>query len=129
VQLWNPTTGTEVGRPTLVAVAPVASISFDATGDTLATTGGSGDPAKLWRTSTLQQFGATFPGDPGQWGNAAYTPDGSRLVVSYEDGTGDVWPTSLAAWEQHVCAVAGRNLTDEEWRRFVGSRSYAKTCS
>jgi hypothetical protein len=75
------------------------------------------------------KFGATFPGDPGQWGNAAYTPDGSRLVVSYEDGTGDVWPTSLAAWEQHVCAVAGRNLTDEEWRRFVGSRSYAKTCS
>ena len=98
VQIWNPETGTEIGRPTLVAAAPVASISFDPTGDTFATSGGSDGLAKLWRTSTLQQFGATFPGDPGQWGNAVYTPDGSRLVVVYEDGTGDVWPTSPTAW-------------------------------
>ena len=128
VQLWNPSTGTEIGRPTLVAAAPVASISFDPTGDTFATTGGSDGVAKLWRSSTLQQFGATFPGNPGQWGSAAYTPDGSRLVVSYQDGTGDVWPTSLAAWEQHACGVAGRSFTHEEWLRFIGSRSYAKTC-
>jgi hypothetical protein len=83
---------------------------------------------KLWRTSTLQQFGAAFPGDPGQWATARYTPNGSVLVVSYEDETGDVWPASVQAWEQHACAVAGRSFTYEEWRRFVGGRAYAKTC-
>jgi WD40 repeat protein/DNA-binding SARP family transcriptional activator len=128
VQLWNPTTGRELGRPTLVAAAPVASISFAPTGDTFATTGGSDGLMKLWRTSTLQQFGAAFPGDPGQWGTARYTPDGSALVVAYEDETGDVWPASVQAWEQHACAVAGRSFTHEEWRRFVGGRAYAKTC-
>jgi WD40 repeat protein len=128
VQLWNPATGREVGRPTLVAAAPVASISFDPAGDTFATAGGSDGLAKLWRTSTLQQFGASLPGDRGMWGNARYTGDGSLLVVVDEDGVGEVWPTSLAAWEQHACAVAGRSFTREEWHRFVGGRAYAKTC-
>jgi DNA-binding SARP family transcriptional activator/WD40 repeat protein len=128
VQLWDVAKGRELGRPTLVAAAPVASISFDPGGDTFATTGGSDGLAKLWRTSTLQQYGATFPGDPGTWGTARYTPDGTRLVVVYEDGTGNVWPTSLATWEQHACLVAGRSFTKEEWRRFVGGRPYQATC-
>jgi hypothetical protein len=28
---------------------------------------------------------------------------------------------------RHVCNVAGRNLTREEWSRFVGNRPYAGT--
>jgi WD40 repeat protein len=128
VQLWNPTNGREVGRPTLVAAAPVASISFDSTGDTFATTGGSDGLAKLWRTSTLQQFGATFPGDPGSWGTARFTGGGSQLVVAYDDDPGKVWPTSVGAWKRHACSVAGRSFTREEWRRFVGDRPYASTC-
>lgn len=128
VQLWNPADGHEVGRPTLVAAAPVASISFDPTGDMFATTGGSDGLAKLWRTSTLQQFGATFPGDRGMWGSARFADAGSHLVVTYEDGAGEIWPTSLETWKRHACAVAGRNFTREEWRRFVGRRAYAETC-
>lgn len=128
VQLWNPETGSEIGRPTLVATAPVASISFSPSGDEFATAGGSDGLVKLWVTETRQQFGATFPGDPGQWGAALHTPDGSKLVVVYEDGTGFIWPVSLRAWQDHACAVAGRNLTREEWSRFVGDRDYSTVC-
>ena len=78
--------------------------------------------------ATQQQFGATLPGDPGQSGNARYTPDGSKLIVVYRDGKGFVWPVSLRAWEDHACAVAGRNFTREEWSRFVGGRSYTRVC-
>jgi WD40 repeat protein len=128
VQLWSPATGAQIGHPTLVAAAPVASIAFDPTGETFATAGGSDGLAKLWTTRTQQQFGATFPGDPGHWGNARYTPDGSKLIVVYDDGKGFVWPVSLRAWEDHACAVAGRNLTREEWSRFVGGRRYLNVC-
>ena len=82
----------------------------------LLTAGGSDELAKLWDTKTLQQFGSTFPGDPGQWGNAEFTPDASKLVVVYADGTGFSWPISVKAWEKHACRVAGRNFTAEEWR-------------
>jgi WD40 repeat protein/class 3 adenylate cyclase/energy-coupling factor transporter ATP-binding protein EcfA2 len=128
VQFWNPDTGAQIGHATLVAAAPVASFSFSPKGETFATAGGSDGLAKLWTTKTEQQFGATFPGDPGQWGNAQFTPDGSKLIVIYADGRGYVWPTSLPAWENHACTVAGRNFTREEWQRFVGRRSYSRVC-
>jgi WD40 repeat protein/class 3 adenylate cyclase len=129
VQRWDPASGAQIGHKTLVASAPVASIAFDPKSAIFATAGGSDGLAKLWDTNTLRQFGSTFPGDPGQWGNAEFTPDGSKLVVVYSDGTGFVWPTAIKAWEQHACEVAGRDFTTEEWQRFVGGRSQSRVCS
>ena len=128
VQLWNPATGAQIGHPSVVAASPVASIAFAPAGDTFATTGSSDGLAKLWTAKTRQQFGAAFPGNPGQWGSARYTPDGSKLIVVYQDGKGFVWPASGRAWADHACAVAGRNLTREEWSRFVGGRRYLNVC-
>jgi WD40 repeat protein len=127
VAFWNPRTGRSVGHPALVAAAPVGSVAYAPSGSTFATTGGS-DGLRLWTTSTEQQLGSAFPGPRGSWGNAQYTPDGSHLIVVYQDGKGFVWPTSLRAWEQHACAVAGRNLTREEWQRYVPRHSYARVC-
>jgi len=50
-------------------------------------------------------------------------------VVGYGDGTGFVWPTTVAAWIAHACTVAGRNLTREEWRRYVPQRAYGPVCT
>ncbi len=127
-QLWSPNDGRQIGHPTLVAAAPVASLDFAPSDETFATAGGSDGLAKLWTTATQQQFGATFPGPPGNWGNAVHTPDGSKLIVVYQDGTGDIWPTAVQNWEDHACAVAGRNLTREEWARSVSGHAYTRTC-
>jgi WD40 repeat protein/DNA-binding SARP family transcriptional activator len=128
LQLWNPSTGASIGRPTLVASAPVSSIAFAPSGKVLATTGGSDGLTKVWTTQRLQRFGADLPGSRGSWGNALYTPDGSKLVAVDADGHGVIWPASLDAWMQHACSVAGRNFTREEWARFVGKPPYAQTC-
>jgi WD40 repeat protein/DNA-binding SARP family transcriptional activator len=128
VQRWNSSSGAELGRPVLVAAAPVASLSFDPSGRTFAETGGADGLLKLWNSSSPQQFGSTFPGNPGRWATTAFTPDGRNLLVVYDDGTGYLWPASVGAWEQHACAVAGRNLTRDEWRRFVPGHGYAKAC-
>ena len=55
VQLWNPATGAQVGHPVLAQPSPIASLDFDASGDTFSTTGGSDGTAKLWDAATLQQ--------------------------------------------------------------------------
>ncbi len=128
VQLWNPSSGREVGKPTQVAPAPVASIAFSPSGSTFATTGGSDGLARIWSSATLQPVGSALVGARGTWGSAAYTPDGRQLVVVHDDGTGNLWPTSIAAWERHACAVAGRNLTRAEWRQYVGGTTYRVTC-
>jgi hypothetical protein len=82
----------------------------------------------IWDEHSLQQFGATFPGGAGQWGNAQYTPDGSNIVVVYSDGSAAVWPVSVRGWMDHACSVARRNFTQEEWSRFVPNQPYQRTC-
>jgi WD40 repeat protein len=128
VQLFNPATGQQLGHPVLASATPVGSISFDHSGRRFAVAGGSDGSAKIWFTSTLQQEGSDLQGDPGHWGNAAFSPNGRNLLVLYSDGTGFRWPATVAAWEQHACAVAGRNLTREEWARFVSGYSYTLAC-
>ena len=128
VELWNTHTGVEIGRPTLVAPSPVSSIAFNRHVPFFATTGGTDGLVKLWSTRTRRQFGSSFPREQGSWGNAAFTPDGSQLVVVWDDGHGDVWPTNVGTWERHACFVAGRRLTREEWSRFVGARTYRPAC-
>jgi WD40 repeat protein len=128
VNLWDPRTGARIGHASLAAAAPVASIAFDPTGRRYAIAGGSSGLTRLWDTTTEQQIGSDFPGGQGQWGTVAFTPDGRYLLVVYGDGTAYRWPISVGAWEQHACAVAGRNMTHEEWQRYVGSRPYVRTC-
>jgi WD40 repeat protein/class 3 adenylate cyclase len=130
VNLWDPRTGQELGHRLLAASAPVASIAFSPDGKTFATSGGSSGGVRIWVTATQQQLGSDFPGGDGQWGNVAYTPDSRYLVAVYSDGSAYRWPVSVAAWEKQACTVAGgRDFTDEEWRRFVGSRSKSRVCS
>jgi WD40 repeat protein/class 3 adenylate cyclase len=127
VQRWT-AAGKEIGHPVLAVPAPVVVIAFDKSGDEFVTGGGSGGFVKLWDTNTLQQVGSAFPGEPGRWVNALLFDGGRKLLTLYDDGHGAIWPMSLSAWEAHACAVAGRNLTREEWSRFVTGRSYAKAC-
>ncbi len=128
VQLRNATTGGQIGHNLVAAQWPVDTIAFDPTGKRFATSvGPGGAAARIWSTSTLQQFGSDLGGD-GLDQNMAFTPDGRYLLVVTDDGTVTRWPVSVAAWEQHACAVAGRNFTREEWARYVGNRPYADVC-
>ena len=129
MERWNVSTGKQLGHRLLATPAPVSTISFDPSGDVFATGGGGGGFVKLWDTNRLQQLGATFPGEPGIWANAVFTRDGSKLVTVYGNGRGTVWPGTVEAWEAHACRVAGRDLTREEWSRYVTGRSYSKVCS
>ena len=128
VQLWNPSTGAPISHPVLVAAAPVASIAFDRSGQRFATAGGPEGGLKLWFTSSLQQDGATLDPEQGTAGNSQFTPNGQLLLAVNANGQGSLWPVNPAALENHACAVAGRNLTHEEWSRFITGYRYSHVC-
>jgi WD40 repeat protein len=128
VQLWNPSTGDAIGHPVLAAAAPVDSIAFDRSGEQFATAGGPEGGLKLWFTSSLQQDGTPLDPEQGTWGNAQFTPNGRFLLSVNANGHGSLWPVSPAALENHACAVAGRNLTPQEWSQFIPGYRYHRIC-
>ena len=127
VQLWNQITGEQVAGPVAVADGPVTSIAFDRSGQWFTTTGGHDGTVKLWSASTLQQ-GATLNTERDASTAAAFEPSGAALIVVDDHGNGFTWPTSIAAWEQRACTVAGRNFTRQEWSRFISGQRYGKIC-
>jgi DNA-binding SARP family transcriptional activator/WD40 repeat protein len=128
IQLWNPASGDQIAGPVAVAAGPVTSIAFDPTGQRFATTGGQDGTVKLWTSSTLEQEGTALNTEQGAAATATFEPGGKELLVVDDRGNGFTWPTSLAAWEQRACTVAGRNLTPAEWTRYLPGHSYTRVC-
>jgi WD40 repeat protein len=127
VQLWNPVSGDQAAGPVAVAVGPVTSIAFDPAGQRFATTGQDG-AVKLWSSATLQQESTALNTEQGAATTAVFGPGGKALLVVDDHGTGFTWPTSLRAWEQRACTVAGRNLTRAEWARYLPGHPYTRVC-
>ena len=128
VQLWDPISSTRSPPPLLVANGPISSIAFDSTGQRFVTTASQDGTIKLFATSTLQQEGATLNTDQGAISTATLAPRSNTLVVVNDRGNAFTWPLSLTAWEQRACAIAGRNLTRQEWNRFVAGQNYSRIC-
>jgi hypothetical protein len=54
-------------------------------------------------------------------GRAGLEAAGGLVVSSSDDGV-VIWDTSVATLRTHVCALAGRGLTGDERRRYLGTR-------
>jgi WD40 repeat protein len=52
-----------------------------------------------------------------------------ELVVLGGSQPGRRYPLDPAAWSHFACAVAGRDLTKEEWTRYLPNRPYEPTCT
>jgi WD40 repeat protein/tRNA A-37 threonylcarbamoyl transferase component Bud32 len=60
----------------------------------------------------------------------AFSPDGRLLATAGVDANAMLWEVDPAVWRERACAIAGRNLTREEWTLYVPSgRPYRPTCA
>jgi len=58
----------------------------------------------------------------------AYRPDGPGLVLASTDGRTWIVDTRVDTWTTRACAIAGRNLSQEEWGLAFPDRDYDVTC-
>jgi WD40 repeat protein len=66
----------------------------------------------------------------GRSGNTAiFPPESQEIVAVTEDGPGRRYPMAVEKWVEYACLVAGRDLTEDEWARFVPTRGYERTCT
>jgi WD40 repeat protein/class 3 adenylate cyclase len=128
VEFWDAATGAQRGRPIRASSGFTLSLDFDPSGQVLLTTGTDGT-ARLFDVRTRSQIGAPLPGIDNRWVFAEFAPDGKRVYGAYDEGSGYVWDVDPQHWSAHACAVAGRDLSEQEWERFLPDRPYQHVCA
>jgi WD40 repeat protein len=127
-RLVDVATGQPDGEPLAGHTGPVTFVSFSGDGSTLAAASLDGTII-LYDVASHQPIGNPLDaGYPGGVSTSPLTPDGRELPAGYGDGHIVIWDVDPASWQRRACALAGRNLTRDEWRQYLGSRPYEKTC-
>ncbi len=126
VRRWDAGTGEQIGQPLTGRPHEVLSVEFSPDGTVIAAVSSDGT-VQQWESGTgepiSQPLGRVRPVTA-----AAFSPDGEVIAVAI-DQTVRLWPLDMDKWVRHACALAGRNLRQEEWNEYIGrNRPYARTC-
>jgi WD40 repeat protein len=57
-----------------------------------------------------------------------FSADDNTLASGSDDSTVILWDVSVESLKEKACRRAGRNLTQAEWERYLGTRPYNRTC-
>jgi hypothetical protein len=84
----------------------------------------------LWDPVSRLPLGRLPPEHQGRISGLAFTHDGAALISGSDNGKEKViwWDISGEKWRARACELAGRNLTDEEWRLYVHTGPPQPTC-
>jgi WD40 repeat protein len=84
----------------------------------------------LWDAHTLDLLGTVTisPQDKPVAAIPTFTGGSDIVTIAGYDGRTYRWDTRIAQTIAYACAMAGRNLTADEWTQAFGTRPYQKTC-
>lgn len=142
VRLWNLDKLAPMGSPLVGHQGPVRTVAIDPSGEYLAS-GGNDGIVRVWHLDDwLKEKPARHPSEPLILSghertvfSVEFSADGRHIVAgSKPDNSGKgnllVWRTKTEDVAADVCGArfAARNLTCDEWARFVGDIDYQRTC-
>ena len=116
---WDVATGTPLGEPLARHDHWVLGLAFSPDGQLLAS-GGRDGRIVLWDTATMQPLGSISINQRGWVNSVLFNTTGQRLYSGHQDGSIIGWNTNPEVWAELACRAAGRDLSPEEQRSYLG---------
>lgn len=128
IRLWE--AGAPDAAPLDFHTGAAIGLAFSPTEPSLLASGGEDGGVILWDAAVRRPIGEPLRGHAaGKAVNSvAFSPDGRRLASAGDDQAIVLWDVDLAGWQAKACLAANRNLTEAEWKQYLGEEPYRKTC-
>jgi WD40 repeat protein/DNA-binding SARP family transcriptional activator/energy-coupling factor transporter ATP-binding protein EcfA2 len=128
VRVLDVQTGEWTGPPRVGHDGPILSVDYAPDGATFAS-GALDDAIVLWDADSGAPLNKVLPGRPtdGEM-TPMFLADGHTVLIASTGGAVYTMDTSPEHWIEVACAIAGRNLTQNEWRDAFDDRPYRETC-
>ncbi len=126
--LYDPDTLAKVG--TLPGARGfVQNAYFSSDGSTLVA-GGNDGSVSIYDVASRTRLGDAIEEDRNTGTYTALRADAGMVALETPSDNGiELWSLDPAAWVKAACAIAGRNLTTEEWTTYIGDLGeYRATC-
>ncbi len=127
--LWDVATGQPQGRLPGGSPRALESVAFSPDGRFLVA--GSYGEVLWWEVATWQALPPLHGHTDWVW-SVAFSPDGQTLASASRDRNVILWDVAARqdpqAQAAQACRIANRNLSWDEWQRYLPGRPYAKTC-
>jgi WD40 repeat protein len=112
-------------RASLLHDDDIFSAVFNRAG-TLVLTASRDKTARLWDATTWQELVRVAAN--GFVYEASFSPDERSFVTASGDGLVRLWDVEGSAMATTACERLKRNLSQEEWRQYLGNEDYSATC-
>jgi WD40 repeat protein/DNA-binding SARP family transcriptional activator len=126
VRILDIETGRWIGPPRKGHTGAIRGLDYAPDGATFATAAEDG-AIVIWDARTGARLDKVLPSGPSA-GPARFLEDGHTLLIASSSGAIHTMDIRPAHWIEMACAIAGRNLTDAEWKESFGDRPYHSTC-
>ena len=97
---------------------------------TLLVSAADGGAVSLWDVDTLELMGTVRPPDDDGpiTAGAQFIGDTHDVAIASYDGVVYRWDTDLERALDFACRMAGRDVTEAEWRQFLPAQPYRSVC-